>query len=804
MAAFLMFFVFVFFAWMWVVVLFDPGFNGVIRSQIVVDSPQSAGWEDFLTSPSDGKPDIPPYYELWWFYNLTNVEEIKQGHNPVVKEVGPYVYSQIKIKINISFPDDGNVIRYRQCESWQWEPELSAREGCVDCDPDRDIITNVNPGYMGAIAQAGGEVALSQGFTGPSMAKIFAFMNRVFVPDIFAFNTTGQLPARQHLLLPLVSSSLPEFYDVWANATQLPNSSWAGMLVSLDADAPSGISLATAQELWNARQVYSLLNTELESYLMWGSAVTGNTSAQNFLAAKFALSEQQTTMLCSWLRDQFWPLWVEPSVLSQFGVPDKSALPYVQWGLGTVSPVDKKGKHLSIQAMYPSENFGAKPEFALWGAVLPGATMNWPNAVQLWGNLTHPLAGNPLGLFNAENWAYFAQYAFPVNLTALGTIWGISSNVQLRVLELYFADMGDKISQPNMAYLASIGGGVITSRTVNSWAWKAIDPLLLFLKPESADVALQGNLTSIEECLISPKVGLDNYNTGKDKINTIGNTLTFLNMSVLPASWYNESYPPVPVHGVNSAGQFQPFLHNQKDLFVFDNNFIRTLKLTHYSNITVKGVNAFRYMLANDNFLAPNYRYNINKPEFQGFCNLSGPQQGAPVFLGQAHMYGAHEKFVRKVTGMPQADPVRDPTWVDIEPYTGKVIQVDQALQLNIYNPCSPDWFAFSPFGNELFACDVMFPVAIIRQYSVLDSTNVEQVTGQLYLGLRLKKIVYGIFLGIGLCALALSALLGWLAIRRLRALETQADDSESISRSSPERLPYETSYKGLMWPEQR
>ena len=136
-------------------------------------------------------------------------------------------------------------------------------------------------------------------------------------------------------------------------------------------------------------------------------------------------------------------------------------------------------------------------------------------------------------------------------------------------------------------------------------------------------------------------------------------------------------------------------------------------------------------------------------------------------------MYLAAPKYVNKIIGMPEADPVADPTWVYLEPYTGKAIATNQALQVNIYNPCNPNWFELSPFDNQYMACDVMFPVAIIRQISELDQTNVDQITGELYLGLQLKKIIYGSLLGLALGALALCAFLGWIGLQRLRHLNS-------------------------------
>ena len=638
-SAFMMFFLLVFFAWLWVAVLFDTGFHDAIVGQAVISSPQSPGYADFMLSPGE-TPDLPPYYEYWYFFNLTNAEDVRlRGRRPHVAQVGPYVYSMVKKKYNMSWSPDETVINYRECESWIYVPELT----CAGCDPDKDIIFNVNPGYMGAIANAGGELPLTQAFTGPSMGRVFSFLETVFVQDTVAWTSTGVLASQEQLL----GGPSDQFFATWANATVPPDAQWDAMLVSAQSGQPSGISLASAQLLFSPAHPYSLLNPDPSAYRLWAQAAppAADTLAANatqdaraLLQATFALSAQQTAMVCDWLRAQFWPASVVPPLLSQHGVPCLQYLAYVQWGTGAVSPTAKDGQHLSVQELYPARGFLAKPEFALWGDDSLPSQMAWQDAVKLWGDLTTcGPTGRPdlgLGLFNANNWAVFALYAgAPANLTMLDDTWGIKSGKQLRLLELYFADMADKFAQPDMAELAEIGGGVITFRTVNQWAWQAIDPLLVFLKPLSSDVALQPNITTDFQCFHDIRTRIASYYTGKGDISQVGGTISYGGMTQFPPDWYNASYPPYQIHGTNSEGQFEPFFPAGQDIQVFDNNFMRTLTLNHVDNVTIKGVFSYRFTLSPSNFYSPNYPFNMNDPNFQGFANLSGPQQGGMFFF---------------------------------------------------------------------------------------------------------------------------------------------------------------------------
>ncbi|MDP2438132.1 MAG: hypothetical protein Q8P67_20510, partial [archaeon] len=629
-SAFMMFFMLVFFAWLWVVVLFDTGFHDALVAQAVISSPKSLGYPLFVTSPG-ASPDLPPFYEAWYFFNLTNADDVRlRGHHPHVEQLGPYIYSMVKLKYNISWNEDGSVISFRECESWNYEPALT-QQGCPSCDPDRDIVVNVNPGYIGAVASAGGELLLTQGFTGPAMARVFTFLETTFATDTEALHSTAALAAQEASL----QGPSPGFFATWANATEAPSEEWNGMLVSF-AGTPSGISLEAAQQLFTAGHPYSLLSTSTLSYQAWGTAAQGvNATSRSAMRAlleeTFGLSEAQVAMLCTWLRLQFWPLLVEPPLLSQFGVPCLQMLAYVQWGTGNVTPTDKKGHHVSVQSLYPDEPFLGKPEFALWADSQPAALMSWQDAVKLWGDLT-TCSGPPdlkKGLFNANNWAAFALYGgAPANMSVLEEVWGITSAAQLRLLELYFADMADKFAQPYMVYLDSIGGGLITARSAGSWAFQAIDPLVLLLKPLSSDVALQPNVSTDFQCFHDISTRIASYDTGKNDISMIANTLSYGGMTEWPLGWYNTSYPQYQVHGVNSEGQFQPFLPPNQDLLVFDNNFMRTLTLNHIENVTIQGVDAYRYTISPSNFYAPDYRFSINDPKFQGFANVTGPKQG--------------------------------------------------------------------------------------------------------------------------------------------------------------------------------
>jgi CD36 family len=656
----------------------------------------------------------------------------------------------------VTFSEDGNVVSYVLCQGWHYNAEVSERNGCTGCNPDTDVIHNLNPGYFGAIANAGGELALTQAMTGPAMRRIFDFLETRFVQDTVARHSALSLPERKASLT--VDGDSDAFYATWANATVLPSANWTGMLVSAGAPEPSGIGLDSARHLFDALRESSLTNADADSYSLWSEAVAlrgdARANARNLahIEVSFALSARQAQMVLDWLAAGYWPTSVEPALRERYGVERTTQLAYVQWGEASVSPDGK-----SVAELYPGEHFASKPEFALWSR--HAATMTAADAEKLWDG--------SIGLFVALNWAVFAEYAAPPpNLEKLAAVWGIESKAQLTFLELYFANAADKFGQPMMVELARAGGALMAHRSPNEWAWHAVDPLLVVLQPESADVALQGNDTSPDACLAARPP--DYFLTGANDTALVGQELTFDGMAEFPSSWYAFTYH---VHGSNSDGQFVPQMEPDTDLYVFDNNFMRTLKATHIANTTIRDVKVYKFWLSPENFDVPQPDFYM-RDGFQGFCNLTGPQQGAPIFLSQAHMYGADSRWPSQVIGQNAPDVDVDPTYILIEPYSGKAVATNQALQLNIYVPPQPNWFALSPLGNANMRADTMFPIAIIRQESALSSENADQVHDQLYFGIYVRKIFFGVLFGLGLALFGSTVFLIWLAYRRHRVLD--------------------------------
>ncbi|XP_077593507.1 lysosome membrane protein 2-like isoform X1 [Stigmatopora nigra] len=80
----------------------------------------------------------PPVYMEYFFFNVTNEEEILNGAKPVVNQVGPYTYREYRYKENVSMVDNDKMVSGYNTKSFVFLRDKSVG------DPASDNITTVN------------------------------------------------------------------------------------------------------------------------------------------------------------------------------------------------------------------------------------------------------------------------------------------------------------------------------------------------------------------------------------------------------------------------------------------------------------------------------------------------------------------------------------------------------------------------------------------------------------------------------------------------------------------------------------
>ncbi|XP_045106679.1 lysosome membrane protein 2-like isoform X3 [Portunus trituberculatus] len=110
--------------------VFPVIFNSIVDKMLVVRE-DSDTFEAFVTPPI-------PIYMQFWLFNVTNPEEIRyNGAKPVLEEVGPYTYEEVRVKYAFNWTTEGSV-SYLQNKSYVFSQEMSG-----DLRED-DLITSIN------------------------------------------------------------------------------------------------------------------------------------------------------------------------------------------------------------------------------------------------------------------------------------------------------------------------------------------------------------------------------------------------------------------------------------------------------------------------------------------------------------------------------------------------------------------------------------------------------------------------------------------------------------------------------------
>jgi len=356
------------------------------------------------------------------------------------------------------------------------------------------------------------------------------------------------------------------------------------------------------------------------------------------------------------------------------------------------------------------------------------------------------LLSGPMGIFSAQNLGLFLKTTanpFDYNETFVMEVWGINRG-QVDGFFLYLLQW-ITYSRSILDDIVARGGGLFAARTVNEWLMENQDPLLVLLSPDQADSALIGNESTPEAA--RKKHGPNIVYTGKNDIKQVQEYLQWFGQSVVEDVYAR----PMPVHGVNDLGFFQPFLDLASDLWSWDSNYVRNMHLIPVDYIEHRGVIGIRYTLDHNT-------WDINATLYQsikGFANLTNFHNGSSVMLSNPHMYLADPKYINLIQGKLKNDTLNI-TYVDAEPNSGNIIWYNESLQINIYLDPSKSYFNMYIY-NPKVRLDVMYPIVYIHMYAELTESLANEVKDSLYLALKAEPILFWTILFAGSLLLMIS-----------------------------------------------
>ena len=92
--------------------------SGIRDDVLLTEQSQRDNTEVWRTFRSFKDPDAVPLTYSVYLWNVTNPSEVINGKKPIVHEVGPYVFKEIKERLNATFETDYN--GHNLVKFWEW------------------------------------------------------------------------------------------------------------------------------------------------------------------------------------------------------------------------------------------------------------------------------------------------------------------------------------------------------------------------------------------------------------------------------------------------------------------------------------------------------------------------------------------------------------------------------------------------------------------------------------------------------------------------------------------------------------
>jgi len=667
--------------------LIEHKINSTIFSKVIVDSPDSFQYKGWA-----GENSVNNYFlQYYYAWNLTNPNDVIQGKKPIYESIGPFNYRYTWDYLNVSFLDDGNQAQYSQKKIYTYDPTTYP-----GLDPTQVQITNINPAYLGLMLQfaplatqfslSAEDLLFIVGGSGQMNLFLQYFNSKnftnvaYFVSNPVLYNSA--FVTLNNSLNGAVANPVEYIYQQWANATSIPEqgSSWNGMLTSLSTGQASGISMESAQVIFNSSNPYSILNNA--GLNVWISAYFQDEPSIQSLLNNIGLSANQLNIVMNWWMNILGSTLTTPYFTSKCNIPDLELLGVCQF----ISMIPLQGNSISTLT-YVGQPFtvaGSPVEIASFSTPL---TLTPQQAQQ-------NLFSGPLSILGAVGLGEMLNASTSGNFTA----WNITTNDGGNIVGYFSQGIPATYTATSVQSLYNSTGGFITTRTVDQWLWNCEDVLLDFLGI-SQNCGLQQNGTIERPTIV---------NTGKSDAYLTNTIVSYQQQTNLTA--WNGTVVPT---GYTESGQFAPNVPVQQNLTIFEENTLRPLTLGYAYNTSVQGIPTCRYYLFNNSFPVDPVFYN----SIPGFVNLTSVQN-LTVFVTLWDMYEVPTNYsTDRIDGLnPSYENASIP--LDLEPITGNALYYHLKLQLNILIP-NNTWFQDNVISNSMYASmpqDIYMPILKIGQ----------------------------------------------------------------------------------------
>ncbi|XP_054846550.1 lysosome membrane protein 2 isoform X2 [Eublepharis macularius] len=118
----------------------------------------------------------PPVYMQFYMFNVTNPTEVLDGETPLVVEIGPYTYRELRPRVKVHILDNGTRVSFLNPRTYVFIPEMSVG------NPEVDLIRTVNVPAVVAMEMA----------TATSLRLPVEIMLLLYKEEMFAIHTVHE------------------------------------------------------------------------------------------------------------------------------------------------------------------------------------------------------------------------------------------------------------------------------------------------------------------------------------------------------------------------------------------------------------------------------------------------------------------------------------------------------------------------------------------------------------------------------------------------------------------------------------
>ncbi|MFX0069604.1 MAG: hypothetical protein ACFFAO_00725 [Candidatus Hermodarchaeota archaeon] len=693
-----------------------------VADQVDVPHPHNSEFEEWEDNDYD---DAPKMYSTYYLWNLTNPNELLSGEKPIYEEVGPYKFREYKYKYDIEFNDDKSEVEYKEYSKF-------VQVGGEDISLIN--ITNINPGFLGSVATAGGTDLQYNKLNFPFvLSQVKEEFNNIFTntvnekladDDFIRASLEDMLKDCTAFILPFIPIDVtqafiecvgmdaikefmrdgipsPEevFFEEWAN-DYFP--AFHGDYSILD-DAASGVNALLMKQIINDIDCQAAQDTIIT---MQNAKLVDEAGSIHGLGV---------------------------DIDGQYGYLEGSESD-LNISTAYAKEVDRFVKTYTIVVAWSTMDL---PIYEREG----GSDLSYGQCLALW-NKSNP--NSLTGMDYEANKIWFDAAEGDIDSKDFLKAEFNINNAQLDYI-LKWINVSVETWVPN-AIEYTINGwnsGVVTTRTAEEWLFCANDTAIYnYMSYYNKDLN-RAKVNIFDNCQNETeaddvKTKSQTVKTGREDISKVGQYVEYDNEETIEL-WSD----PEEVSGTNGM-QFAPGVSKDNNLETFQPDLMRVVEMEYKRDSEIYDIDLLRFKMSGETFEAnPDYYMNT-----QGLINLQPIEkyEGIEVRVSKPHFLDADYSVQTGVIGM-NPDKGDHDTYIDVEPITGIVMNAKKRIQVN-----------FELFTSDFFLTNisnVVVPIVWYEQSGEIPEDLAEEFKELVYGALDLKENIVLGCLGIAACLAA-------------------------------------------------